>query len=1213
MHPSLYSARPATRIVCLAAAVLALMWPFRAPAADRVWSATAPTTTFNSGSNWTGGVAPANSLTADIAVFNTPTTTNQPRLTLLHSVAGVRFGSSAGSFTISSPPSATLLIGQSGILNESSAAQTISAPVSFGTLPGGPHPPVSVAGGAGGINLTGTVNLNGRAVTLTGNGTISGPLSGASGDLTKSGSGTWTLSNSNTFAGDTSVTGGTLLLAHSSALGSSTYTGGAGALSFGTLTSATLGGLSGSKNFALTNDSAGALALSVGANNASTSFSGTMSGSGRLIKTGSGTLTLTDVQTYTGTTTVNEGTLRLNHAGALATSTYAGGAGTLSFGLSSATLGGLSGSRDLALTNTSAGAVALTVGANGENTSYSGIMSGTGSLIKTGAGTLTLTNGQSYTGTTTVSQGTLALGQSNALANSTLVANGGTLSFGTLTSATFGGLSGSGALALTNGSSQAVTLTVGDNGANTTYSGSLDGSGSLTKSGAGTLTLSGNNNYSGTTTLSNGTLVLGSNGALGGSGNIDFVGNATLQFTAANTHDYASRLATSGGWDARLDTNGQNVTFADALTGAVTGRLFKEGNGTLTLSGANAHSGGTWVQEGAVSISADHNLGTYQPGATNLTLVGGSLQTTSSFTLAAGREILAIGGGIDTAAGTTLTFGGRIYSDTATYGMGSLTKSGAGTLVLNGNNEYVQFTIAAGTLEASGSGIGLDGSVKFTGGTLRTSESVNINGVDVASAGTVDTNGFNSSWSGISGSGSLTKVGAGTLSLDAANTFTGGITVDAGAVTVASGSGTGTVGGATVNTGGILNVASGAALGSSSAVNVNGGTLNLNNAAQTVSSLNGAGGNINLAVGHKLTVNTNTTDQFAGTLAGAGSLTKTGTGSLTLSGSNSYTGGTMLNAGMVEIASNTALGMGLLTLNGGTLAASGGPRTIANAFRLAADFTYADTDLLTITGAGTLTGFKTLTVEDGSKLKLTGAIGQSSTRILIKQGGGELELTGANTYRGGTLIDEGVVRINNTTGSAFGTGAVTVEAGATLTGSGSFSGALQLNGILSAGNSPGHMITGSQSWAAGAGLIWEIDDFLGTAGDSWDLISINGFLDIGATSSELFTIRLASLTLAHLSGAATNFDARMDYSFAFLHATLGIENFNASAFAIDTTGFLNPYNGTWSILQADNNLVLHYDTAHSGSPVPDSLPHGTLFACLGVVAMHWCRSRLRFA
>ena len=136
-----------------------------------------------------------------------------------------------------------------------------------------------------------------------------------------------------------------------------------------------------------------------------------------------------------------------------------------------------------------------------------------------------------FSGNTLIVGGTLALGSSLSLQNSTLDTSGsGALSFGSLKAATFGGLTGPGTLSLSNTASAAVALSVGNNNANSSFSGTLSGSGSLSKIGSGVLALSGSNTYFGPTTINQGRLVVDgwltnsavsvSGGTLGGSGNL---------------------------------------------------------------------------------------------------------------------------------------------------------------------------------------------------------------------------------------------------------------------------------------------------------------------------------------------------------------------------------------------------------------------------------------------------------------------------------------------------------------------------------------------------------------------------------------------------------------------------------------------------------------------------------------------------------------------
>jgi autotransporter-associated beta strand protein len=173
----------------------------------------------------------------------------------------------------------------------------------------------------------------------------------------------------------------------------------------------TLGSISGSGNFFL-----GDKTLTVGSKNLSTEVSGGLLAAysypyttgGSLIKVGTGTLTLSGVNTYSGSTVVQSGALHVANSDALAGSTlsYNNGDGVVSFtNLTRANLGGLTGDHDLILTNSLGGALTLAVGGNGGSTTYSGALSGAGMLVKTGTGTLTLSGINTQAGGVEVTNG----------------------------------------------------------------------------------------------------------------------------------------------------------------------------------------------------------------------------------------------------------------------------------------------------------------------------------------------------------------------------------------------------------------------------------------------------------------------------------------------------------------------------------------------------------------------------------------------------------------------------------------------------------------------------------------------------------------------------------------------------------------------------------------------------------------------------------------
>jgi fibronectin-binding autotransporter adhesin len=205
-----------------------------------------------------------------------------------------------------------------------------------------------------------------------------------------------------------------------------------------------------------------------------------------------------------------------------------------------------------------------TIDTNGNNATLSGTISGPGSLTKIGAGTLTLTGNNSYSGGTALNAGTLAVGSNTALGTGALTFANGT----TLQAAANG-------LALANAMTLNGTDTVDTQSNALTLVGTLSGSGSLIKIGAGTLVLTGANTYTGTTTISAGTLQLGNGGTSGSiAGNV--VNNGVFAVNRSDT-----------------------FTFGDVISG--TGAFQQNGTGTTILTATNTYSGPTTVNAGTRS------------------------------------------------------------------------------------------------------------------------------------------------------------------------------------------------------------------------------------------------------------------------------------------------------------------------------------------------------------------------------------------------------------------------------------------------------------------------------------------------------------------------------------------------------------------------------------------------------------------------------------
>lgn len=840
-------------------------------------------------------------------------------------------------------------------------------------------------------------------------------------------------------------------------------------------------------------------------------FTGVISGTGNLAKNGASTWVLDGANTYSGTTSVNGGTLRAGSTqafGALAGAVVNGGTLDLNgFDTTFTSLAGTGGS--IALGN----ATLAVNGPTGTNTSYAGSINGSGGLSKQGGSMLTLSGASTYTGTTTVNGGTLGLNfaasgapASNIInSSSTLNMGGGALNVigigGGATTQTFNGLN------VTSGNNT-ISATSGAGGSTTVNFGAITHSGGLINFG---LPISGSFNTS--------SVSLGGWATVNGSDYAKVVGGKILAFTAADytqkdnaanwlanefITDTAGFFGTVGntvqlgglrytrpasttvtiaagkqlGVDGAIIVAPTVGAFNQTVTGGtITGTqgggelgiqqnstgnftlgsqivdnggsigFTKSGTGLVTLSsGNNLYTGATTVSQGILSVGTIGNggvgssLGASTAAPSNLILAGGTLRytgaTTSTdrgFTIAKSGAIL--GGSLEVSnAAANLTFNGQVTSsDNA-----GLTKVGPGTLTLgNAGNNYTGVTTVNGgslsinTLADGGltSGIGASGSaptnlvlaggnLQYTGATASSNRGFTLGagngGIDVSNGASALT------LSGVAvGSGSLNKLGAGTLQLAGTNTYTGGTSITAGTLQAGSTQAFGT-GGITL-------------------ANTAGATLDLNNFNTTVPFLSGggpAGGNVNL--GSATLTLSGGTGNFAGAISGTGRLALAGGAVQTLGGCNSsYTGvtsivGATLNVGCLANGGvNSSIGAssnaaGNLVFNGGVLNYLGGTVSTDRGF--------------TLTGNGQIgvsTGATTLLFSG----PVTGPGG------LIKTGPGTLVLGGANAYTGPTTINAGTLRAGSNT--AFGgTGAMLLAntAGATLDLAGFNAAVASLNG-----------------------------------------------------------------------------------------------------------------------------------------------------------------------
>ena len=620
------------------------------------------------------------------------------------------------------------------------------------------------------------------------------------------------------------------------------------------------------------------------------------------------------------------------------------------------------------------------VDSNGFDSLFSGNIINAGSLSKIGAGTLTLSGNNSYSGGTNILGGAISVSSDTNLGTGNIsIGNHGEL---LTTGATF--TTGK-TIALGTGGGTLASA----NGTTATYGGVISGSGPLTIGDGinqGTIILSATNVYNGGTTINRGTVEISADVNLGtASGGLTFNGG-TLQTLASFSTARATTLNAAGGI---FEPNaGTTLTAAGTISGV--GELTEIGPGTVILGGNNSYTGGTTVVAGTLRAGSPGGFA----NNTAYTVNGGTLDL-NGFNLTM-SSLNGTGGTVNlgSAALTVNDIGKDAYSGII-RGNGSLTKLGAGVLTLLGNNSYTGgTTVVTGTLRAGSPG-GFVSNTAYTvfGGMLDLNnfnlKMSSLNGaggkVNLGSAALTVNNTGTDVYSGlIQGTGSLSKLGPGTLTLSGNNSYTGGTTVVAGTLRA------GSPGGFPNNT----------------AYTVNGGTLDLNSFNLTMSSINGAGGIVSLGSA-TLTVNNTGTDVYSGLIQGTGSLSKLGPGTLTLSGNNSYSGGTTINAGILEIGADVNLGSasGGLTFNGGTLQTLASFSTARATTLNAAGGIFEPNAGTTLTAAGTISGIGGLT----------------------KTGAGVLVLEGDNAYSGGTVLNAGTLVVSSA--QALGLGNVVVNGG----------------------------------------------------------------------------------------------------------------------------------------------------------------------------------------
>ncbi|WP_181172297.1 autotransporter domain-containing protein [Mesorhizobium sp. B2-2-3] len=610
------------------------------------------------------------------------------------------------------------------------------------------------------------------------------------------------------------------------------------------------------------------------------------------------------------------------------------------------------------------------------------------------------------------------------------------------------------------GSSGVVTVTGAGSRWNNTSASVLalgnSGSATLKIQDGGTVTALGGVRL-GSGATSNGTLNINSGGTLETTAllrgffgtkqvNID---NGTLRALSNNATWIASGFTgtqlniAAGG--LTLDSNGFAVTVASPLSGV--GGVTKVGAGTVTFNTAQTYTGETVVQSGTLALT---NTGSVT--GSSRVVVDGTFDI--SGVTAAGSDIQFLAGGGAVELGTkTLTIlnASSIFSGSIT-GSGALA-IGGGTQFLTGANTYTGGTvIAVGSALRIGDG-GASGSIV---GNVANDGALTFNRSDDPTfAGAV------------SGSGNLTKLGGGTLTLTGDSTYTGGTTISAGALQIGDGGTSGSITG---------NVA-------------NNGTLAFNRSDDIV---------------------------FAGAISGSGGVQKLGGGWLTLTGVNSYSGGTLIAGGFLQVGNGSTTGsiQGDVVVNNGVLAFNRSDAvTFGGAISgngLLFQFGTGTTTLTgtntysggTVIGTGTLIGsstsfgsegignFGALVIDQPTDATFGNAINETGS--FTKRGAGNLNLTGTGSLSGATTVEAGKLSVNGSLASS----AVTVLSGASLGGSGTVGATtIQSGATIAPGNSIG-TLTVNGNLVLAAGSTYEVE--ISGAGGS-DRIAASGTATVGGS------------------------------------------------------------------------------------------------------------------
>jgi autotransporter-associated beta strand protein len=737
-------------------------------------------------------------------------------------------------------------------------------------------------------------------------------------------------------------------------------------------------------------------------------------------------------------------------------------------------------------------------------------ISGTGALGKGGSATLTLAGANAYSGTTTITAGTLRAGiatQAFGIGSPVVLANaaGAMLDLAGFNT-TIGSLAGAGATggAVVLGSGN---LTMGGDNTSTSFAGSISGSGAVIKTGTGTMTYAGTsaNTYTGVTIIIGGTLVLQKTGVAAVVGDItigDANGSDVLRLGASDQiadSSVISCVSGGAGNSAKFELNGYLETIAGFQSNANQATVLQN---TETGGAAGPNNPAVLTIANTVDYIYDGYIRNGGGGTVGLTKAGPGLLTLRS----------GSGAGNITYTGVTTLSAGRLLIDNLSNFSSAIVNNStaADALTFNQTTQTLNLGTAingTGALTKTGTGL-----LNFTGGVANT-----YSGVTTIPAGRIHLNRT----AGITAIAGDLHITGGMLSFGTNNQIADTSAVYmSGPTSVFNGTG--------VNAGHPANLSETIA-----ALTVTGGCFNAGQTSQwtITGTLSFTGGGNTIFVGNngtRLTVGTlmvsAMTATAGGTVATNDSFTLYGTNTAQVSTITIGAGGLLLDGSVINLRRGNAAGqLGSRLVLNGEITTSG---ITASAIREDTNGGTFGTIAVELSGTAGATTRTVTTVAGGADLTIAIPVtnGAATPASLVKSGAGALTANATNTWSGGTTVAQGALYLVGT----HATSAVTVDAGVTLGGNGTIAGTVTLNGMLApgtGGTTTGGLNTGALTWTSGAGMTVDLNgsggiDSLTTPGQT---LAINGPLTVASLINEspgqVFTILGANTITGAFSNA----------------------------------------------------------------------------------------------